>query len=208
MKQDNSVLKNNTVFLLRIKYSNEKINYPMQLHGGTMGIFTNLKYAESFLRIKNKTLYNFLADKPFKIYEIEEIALNYFWNFIRTRFYNHAGQFYGEHIWEEDTITFDCRFKKGDLVDFVDGFILRAGIIAGVPPNKYSSPFKDYYLVSHGVKEYGCFHAVSHNVFPLSHTIPDEYKKHLIERLRTEPISKLQQEIESKSDFTTYRIIE
>jgi len=208
MKRDNLALKNNTVFLLRMKYVNERIKYPLQLHGGTLGIFTNLKYAEHFLKINKKTLYNFLEDKPFKIYEIEEITLNYFRNFIRTRFYNHTGQFYGEHIWEEANRTFDCRFKRGELVEFVDGTTLRAGIVAAVPPDKDSSPFKDYYLVLHGIKEYGCSRAVSHNVFALSGKVTDEYKNHLLYRLEMEHLSKLKKEIERTSDFTTYRIIE
>ena len=98
--KSNSVLSDNTVFLMRVKYSVDKIKYPLQLHGGTLGIFTNLDYAEHFLSIRDKSCYNFLAEKPWKIYEIEEIALNYFWNFIRTRFYYKNGQFYGEHVWE------------------------------------------------------------------------------------------------------------
>lgn len=208
MKKDNSVIKNNTVFLLRIIYANEAVKYPVRLHTGTLGIFTDLKYAERFLTIKKKTLYNFLADKPFKIYEIEEIVLDYFWNFIRTRFYTHTGRFYGEHTWEENCAAFDCRFKRGDIVAFIDGSMLRAGLVAAVPPGKNCSPFNDYYLVLHGVKKYGCFRAVSHHVFPLSGEITEEYKNLLIQRLKKEPVSKLKKEIAKNNDSTTYRIIE
>jgi len=210
MKRNSLAIKNSRVFHLRIKYANEKIRYPLRLHSGTLGIFTNLKYAEHFLKIKEKQRYNFLEDKPFKIYEIEEIALNYFWNFERTRFYDQYGKFYGEHKWEEEGKNFDCRFRKGDLVGFVDGSILRAGIVAAVPPDKDTSPFKDYYLVLHGYDEYSCCRVVSSNVFPLSGKITAKYKKRLIERFMKEhhKIGRLKKEIERKSDFTTYRIIE
>jgi len=207
----NSVLSDNTVFLIRIKYSTVEIKYPLQLHIGTLGIFTNLDYAEHFLSIKEKGQYNFLEDKPWKIYEIEEVALNYFWNFIRTRFYDKHGQFYGEHVWESDNSvkqSYDSRFKRGDMVEFVDGSVLRAGIVAGVPPDKDKSPFKDYYIVLHGVEEYVSYRAASFNVFPLSGKISHEYKKRLRVRLERERIGKLKKEIERNSDNTTYRIIE
>ena len=216
--KDNSVLSNNTAFLIRMKYSTNKIKYPARLHGGTLGIFTNLKRAESFLSVKEKKYYNFLEDKPFKIYEIEEIALNYFWNFVRTRFYDHNGQFYGEHNWEHgnfgdgnvESMNFDCRFKKGDVVEFIDGTILRSGIIAGVPPDKNTSPFRDYYIILHGLKEYSCQRVVSFNIFPLSAKISTQYSKRLLERFKKEykKVSKLKKEIDKNSDNTTYRIIE
>ena len=209
--QTNSVLSDNTVFLIRIKYATNEIEYPALLHGGTLGIFTNLDYAEHFLSIRDKGLYNFLSEKPWKIYEIEEIALNYFWNFMRTRFYDRDGKFYGEHVWEgENNVkqSYNRRFRKGDLVEFVDGTILRAGIVAGVPPDKWASPFQDYYIVLHGDKEFTCFRAASFNVFPLSGSVTDEYKERLRERLGKESMSRLKKEIEKKSDSTTYRIIE
>ena len=207
----NSVLSDNTVFLVRIKYSIDEVKYPLQLHCGTLGIFTNLEYAEHFLSIRDKGRYNFLADKPWKIYEIEEIGLNYFWNFIRTRFYDKHGQFYGEHVWEaENSVkqSYDNRFSRGDLVEFVDGTMLRAGIVVGVPPDKWVSPFKDYYIVLHGVEEYVSYRAASFNVFPLSGKITDEYKRRLNKRLKIESMSRLKKEIEKKYDNTTYRIIE
>ena len=209
--KSNSALSDNTVFLIRIKYSTVEIKYPLQLHIGTLGIFTNLDYAEHFLSIKDKGRYNFLADKPWKIYEIEEIALNYFWNFIRTRFYDKHGQFYGEHVWgAENSVkqSYDNRFSRGDLVEFVDGTMLRAGIVAGVPPDKWASPFQDYYIVLHGVEEYVSYRVASFNAFPLSGKLTDEYKKRLHERFKKERISKLKKEIEKNSDNTTYRIIE
>ncbi len=208
--RDNSAISANTVFLMRMKYSNEKIRYPAQLHAGTLGIFTNLKHAEHFLRIKEKKRFNFLEDKPFKIYEIEEIALNYFWNFIRTRFYDYTGKYYGQHIWEEDGAGFDPRFKKGDIVEFIDGTILRAGIVAGIPPDKDASPFSNYYLLLHGYKEYFCSRAASFNVFPLSGRITAKSKERLFERFKKEHanIGKLKKEIEKNQDNTTYRIIE
>ena len=209
--QTNSVLSDNTVFLIRIKYATDEIEYPAPLHGGTLGIFTNLDYAEHFLSVKDKSRYNFLADKPWKVYEIEEIALNYFWNFMRTRFYDRDGKFYGEHTWESDNSvkqSYDQRFSRGDLVEFVDGTILRAGIVAGVPPDKDKSPFKDYYIVQHGFEEYVSYRVASFNAFPLSGKLTDEYKKRLHERFKKERISKLKKEIERNSDNTTYRIIE
>jgi hypothetical protein len=209
--KSNSVLTNNTVFLLRIKYSLEEIKYPSQLHSGTLGIFTNLQYAEHFLLLKNKSLYNFLSEIPWKIYEIEEIALNYFWNFVRTRFYDKNGKFYGEHVWEEENSaknSYDHRFKKGDIIEFLEGPILHAAIVASVPPCKDTSPFKDYYIVLHGVKEYSCFRAASFNVFSLSGKITDNYKERLRERLKNENLRKLKKVIERNSDNTTYRIIE
>lgn len=209
--KSNSVLSNNTVFLVRIKYSLEEIKYPQQLHGGTIGIFTNLKYAEHFLCLKDKTLYNFLENKNWKIFEIEEIALNYFWNFLRTRFYDKDGKFFGEHIWEQENSakkSYDHRFKKGDIVEFLEGPILHAAIVASVPPCKDTSPFKDYYIVLHGVKEYSCFRAASFNVFSLSGKITNNYKERLRERLKKESLRNLKSEIEKNSDNTTYRIIE
>jgi len=207
----NSVLSDNTVFLMRIKYSTDEIKYPVHLHGGTLGIFTNLDYAEHFLSIKDKGRYNFLADRPWKIYEIEEIALNYFWNFIRTRFYDHHGKFYGQHVWESEegiSTSYDRRFSRGDLVEFVDGTMLRAGIVAGVPPDNDKSPFKDYYIVLHGFEEYVSYRVASFNVFPLSGKITDKCKKRLRGRLEKERMSSLKKEIEKNSDNTTYRIIE
>ena len=209
--KSNSALSDNTVFLIRIKYATNEIKYPVHLHDGTLGIFTNLEYAEHFLSIRDKGRYNFLADKPWKIYEIEEIGLNYFWNFIRTRFYDRNGKFYGEHVWEAEEgikISYDRRFRKGDLVEFVDGTMLRAGIVAGVPPDKDKSPFKDYYIVQHGFEEYVSYRVASFNAFPLSGKLTDEYKKRLHERFKKERISKLKKEIERNSDNTTYRIIE
>jgi len=209
--KSNSVLSDNTVFLIRIKYSTDEIKYPVLLHGGTLGIFTNLEYAEHFLSIRDKGRYNFLAEKPWKIYEIEEVALNYFWNFMRTRFYDKNGQFYGQHVWEAENgvkVNYDRRFSRGDLVEFVDGTMLRAGIVAGVPPDKWASPFQDYYIVLHGVEEYVSYRAASFNVFPLSGKISHEYKKRLHVRLERERIGKLKKEIERNSDNTTYRIIE
>jgi len=209
--KSNSVLSDNTVFLIRIKYSADDVKYPALLHCGTLGIFTNLDYAEHFLSIKDKGRYNFLEDKPWKIYEIEEVALNYFWNFIRTRFYDKHGQFYGEHVWEAENgvkVNYDRRFSRGDLVEFVDGTMLRAGIVVGVPPDNDKSPFKDYYIVLHGNKEFTCFRTVSFNVFPLSGRVTDEYKGRLRERLGKESMSRLKKEIERNSDNTTYRIIE
>ena len=207
----NSALSDNTVFLIRIKYATNEIKYPVLLHGGTLGIFTNLEYAEHFLSIRDKGRYNFLAEKPWKIYEIEEVALNYFWNFMRTRFYDKNGQFYGQHVWEAENgvkVNYDRRFSRGDLVEFVDGTMLRAGIVAGVPPDKWASPFQDYYIVLHGVEEYVSYRAASFNVFPLSGKISHEYKKRLHVRLERERIGKLKKEIERNSDNTTYRIIE
>ena len=209
--KSNSVLSDNTVFLIRIKYSTVEIKYPLHLHGGTLGIFTNLKYAEHFLSIRDKSRYNFLEDKPWKIYEIEEIALNYFWNFIRTRFYDRHGRFYGEHVWEAaDDLkqSYDQRFNRGDLVEFVDGTMLNAGIVAGVPPDNDKSPFKDYYIVLHGFEEYVSYRVASFNVFPLSGKITDKCKKRLRGRLEKERMSSLKKEIEKNSDNTTYRIIE
>ena len=205
----NSVLSDNTVFLVRIKYSIDEVKYPLQLHCGTLGIFTNLEYAEHFLSIRDKGRYNFLADKPWKIYEIEEIGLNYFWNFVRMRFYDKNGKFYGEHVWEAEVGTiYDSRFRRGDLVEVVDGTMLRAGIVAGVPPDEDKSPFKDYYIVLYGDKEFTCSRAVSFNVFPLSGRMTDEYKEMLRDRLRNESIRKLKNRMERNSDNTTYRIIE
>ena len=209
--KSNSVLSDNTVFLIRIKYSTDEIKYPVLLHGGTLGIFTNLEYAEHFLSIRDKSRYNFLEDKPWKIYEIEEIALNYFWNFIRTRFYDRHGRFYGEHVWEAaDDLkqSYDQRFNRGDLVEFVDGTMLNAGIVAGVPPDNDKSPFKDYYIVLHGFEEYVSYRVASFNVFPLSGKITDKCKKRLRGRLEKERMSSLKKEIEKNSDNTTYRIIE
>ena len=209
--KSNSALSDNTVFLIRIKYSIDEVKYPLHLHGGTLGIFTNLDYAEHFLSIKDRGRYNFLADKQWKIYEIEEIALNYFWNFIRTRFYDRIGKFYGEHVWEAaDDLKqiYDQRFNRGDLVEFVDGAMLRAGIVAGVPPDNDKSPFKDYYIVLHGDKEFTCFRTASFNVFTLSGRVTDEYKERLRERLGKESMSKLKKELENNSDNTTYRIME
>ena len=207
----NSALSDNTVFLIRIKYSADDVKYPALLHCGTLGIFTNLEYAEHFLSIRDKGRYNFLAEKPWKIYEIEEIALNYFWNFMRTRFYDRHGRFYGQHVWESEegiSTSYDRRFSRGDLVEFVDGTMLRAGIVAGVPPDNDKSPFKDYYIVLHGFEEYVSYRVASFNVFPLSGKITDKCKKRLRGRLEKERMSSLKKEIEKNSDNTTYRIIE
>jgi len=105
-------------------------------------------------------------------------------------------------------INYDRRFSRGDLVEFVDGTMLRAGIVVGVPPDNDKSPFKDYYIVLHGNKEFTCFRTVSFNVFPLSGRVTDEYKGRLRERLGKESMSRLKKEIERNSDNTTYRIIE
>ena len=134
--------KPKSIFVLRWKYAKEKIIYPAKLYTEVLGYFTDLKKAEYYISFPDKDCYWFLEDYPFKIFEIQECGLNYFLMDDYIRIYDHKGEFYGEHEsvhWQEPFIgreNKDCKFKQGDLVEFIQGSRLNVGIIAKLPPDK------------------------------------------------------------------------
>jgi hypothetical protein len=195
-----------SVFVLKMIYVPDKISYPATLNSETFGYFSDLKKAEYFVSYKDKEAYWFLEDYSFKIFEIEEYGLDYFFLQIRTRVYTQDGAFYEEHLAEyekgypgkdED----ECRFKKGDLVEFIHSGNLEIGIIASLPPDpkkvkalseKVSKetgsnrhPFDasdDSYMVLFGFNKLSHAHPNVHQVFSPSVSVPAEIEKLLIER--------------------------
>ncbi len=135
-KNDNS----KPVFILKMKYTDDKIKYPCKLETETLAYFTELKKAEYYIAFHRKDAYWFLEDKPFKIFEIETSYTNYFLLYYSTRIYDKDGKFIGEHFGDETSFfgreAKDCQFKPGDLIEYVNGNSLTIGIVAGLPPNK------------------------------------------------------------------------
>lgn len=129
-----------TVFVVKMKYFGDRIKYPCRLSEETLGYFTDLEKAEYYIQFPKKETYWFLEYHPFKIYEIEEYGMDYFFLWINTRIYDSEGKLIGEKPCEEAGFygreKKDCQFKPGDWVQFVDGNQLDVGIVCGLPPDK------------------------------------------------------------------------
>ena len=201
-----------SIYVLRMKYSSEKIIYPAMLHSETLGYFSELKKAEYFIAFPDKDVYWFLQDYPFKIFEIQEYGLNYFYMDDYIRIYDHKGKFYGVHETRNWSEAFygrdgeDCRFKPGDTVEFIQGSRLNIGMVAGLPPDKKRAreirksakkelekktrPLTgfddDRYSVLTGMGKSGRVQVLVHHAFTPSGKISEELQRNLRGRYKKE----------------------
>jgi hypothetical protein len=128
-----------TIHELKLYCSEDDRAYPKPIEPVRLGLFTMVDKAESFM------LDQLAADdtpwSPESVvgFTLEEIVLDQEPRFHRRRHYDAAGAFRGETKAEELDKPFNgrspdtCQFRRGELVEFVQGDKLQIGVVADLP---------------------------------------------------------------------------
>jgi len=129
------------IYKLSVTINREKKTYPIPLERDTLGYFSGLSELETFMKsaheLPSMQLY-YWKNIRFRIFEAEKFHLNQSAIEMGHWIYDAAGNLYGGHDGSYDTPfigreSSDCRFKPGDIVEFIDGPVLSIGVILDLP---------------------------------------------------------------------------
>jgi hypothetical protein len=113
--------------------------YPTPVETVRLGLFTTVDKAESVMHRQLAADQAMWSPESVVEFSLEEIALDHEPHFRRQRYYDPTGTLKGEIDSEQLAKVFNgresetCRFRCGDLVEFIYGDKLQIGIVAGLP---------------------------------------------------------------------------
>ena len=131
----------NAIFSLNVIWVNGKIRFPSLLNRTTTGYFSTLSAVDDYLkttREKPACRWYFSDEVGFRIFEVSKFITDSDEEEQGHWVYDDCGKLYGGYE-GSDRDKFpgrspeQCLFKPGDLVGFLQGNRLDAGIVAGRP---------------------------------------------------------------------------
>jgi|GEM_PF-2245607 len=203
------------IYKLSVTINREKKTYPIPLERDTLGYFSGLTELETFMKslpdLPSMQIY-YWKDVRFRIFEAKKYHLNQLSVEMGHWVYDAEGNLCGGYDGSYDT-TFpgreasECRFKAGEIIEFIDGPVLSVGIILNLPENPAQvkqgqeraremhgivgntivcplDQSDDCYLIVIGPEIKYHAHTWVHHVFKPSYTVPVkkiELLKHLFE---------------------------
>lgn len=131
----------NAIFHLSVIWLSGKIRFPSLLNRTTVGYFSSLSAVEDYLetaREKPACRWYFSDEVGFMIFEVSKFIINSDEEEQGHWVYDEAGKLYGgyegcDRDKFQGRTPEECLFRPGDLVGFVQGNRLDAGIVAGRP---------------------------------------------------------------------------
>jgi hypothetical protein len=128
-----------TIHELMLFYCENGQAYPKPIETVRLGLFTTVDKAETVMHCQLAADQAMWSPESVVEFTLEEIALDQEPCFRRLRYYDATGTFKGEIALEQLVKVFKgresntCRFRCGDLVEFIHGDKLQIGIVAGLP---------------------------------------------------------------------------
>ena len=129
------------IFKLSITVNREYKRYPIKLETDTLGYFSGLSELETFMKsvpeLPSMQIY-YWKDVRFRIFEAKKFHLNQLSVEMGHWVYDAAGNLYGGYDGCYDTPFIgreasECRFKAGEIIEFIDGPVLQIGVILNLP---------------------------------------------------------------------------
>lgn len=185
-----------TVHELNLYYSEDELVYPRPVETIRLGMFTTVDKAESFMQGQLTADGAVWSREAVIELTLEEIALDLEPRFRRRRFYDAAGTFNGEIDVDQLGKAFkgrepaSCRFRRGDMVEYIHGEVLQIGIVAGLPLSPIEvarfrqgwEVLEDCYLVLIGDVDH--VHPHECELFTPNGCVDPKMREHLLARMR------------------------